>query len=155
MRPLVEEHNSASKLTKALLALDLPVCISDQVAKTWLSTFQGLRHFETAGQLESEFGERIRSGRLPDFESAHQLLTWISKQYSILVSLRVAQNWMTAKWGRGNIKHTPEHVDESLGEQLRLPQYRMQFESEEGAEVFSGRLEENQPSESVSGLLLR
>ena len=32
-RPLVEEHNSAYKLTKALLALDPPVCISDQLEK--------------------------------------------------------------------------------------------------------------------------
>ena len=38
-RPLAEEHNSAYKLTEALLALDPPVCISDQVAKTWLSAY--------------------------------------------------------------------------------------------------------------------
>ena len=154
-RPLIEEHNSAYKLTKALLALDPPVCISDQVAKTWLSSYQGLRHFETAGQLESEFGERIRSEKPEDVASAHQLLTWVSKQYSIRVSLRVAQNWMTAKWGRGNVLYTPEDVEESLGERLRLPQFRVQFESDAGAEVLSERLEESQPSVSVSGLLLR
>ena len=69
-RPFVEEHNSAYKLTKALLALDPPVCISDQVAKTWLSSYQVLRHFETAGQLESEFGERIRSEKPEDVASS-------------------------------------------------------------------------------------
>ena len=63
----------------------------------WLSTYHGLRQFETAGQLESDFGKRIRSEKPPDVDSAHQRLTWVSKQYAIRVSLRVAQNWMTAK----------------------------------------------------------
>ncbi len=62
---------------------------------------------------------------------------------------------MTAKWGRGNALYTPEGVEESLGERLRLPQFRVQFESEAGAEVLFERLEESQPSISVSGLLLR
>ena len=57
--------------------------------------------------------------------------------------------------GRGNVLYTPEDVEESLGERLRLPQFRVQFESEAGAEVLFERLEESQPSISVSGLLLR
>ena len=105
--------------------------------------------------MESEFGERIRSEKPEDVASAHQLLTWVSKQYSIRVSLRVAQNWMTAKWGRGNVLYTPEDVEESLGERLRLPQFRVQFESEAGAEVLSERLQESQPSVFASGLLPR
>ena len=62
---------------------------------------------------------------------------------------------MTAKAGRGNVLYTPEDVEVSLGDRLRLPQFRMQFESEEGAEVLFERLEESQPSVSASGLLLR
>ena len=111
-RNLVDEHNTAFKLTKALLEVDPPVCISDRVARTWLSKFQSLRHFETAGQLESEFGERIRTEKPDDIESTHQLVTWLFKQYSIHVSLRVAQNWKLSKWGRGNVLYTPEQVEE-------------------------------------------
>ena len=54
-RPLLDEANTAYKLTKALLALDPPICITDAVAMSWLLKYQGSRRIDTAGQLESEF----------------------------------------------------------------------------------------------------
>ena len=132
------------------MALDPPICITDGVAKSWLLKYQGSRRIDTAGQLESEFGERIRSEKPDGTESAYQLAARIYKQFSIVVSVRVAQNWTVAKWGRDNLLYMPAEVEESLGDRLRLKVYRDCFKSEAAAEAFSQSLEESQPSVSVS-----
>ena len=124
-------------------------------AKTWLLQYQGVRRLDTAGQLESEFGARIRQERPHDVESVYQLVQWIYKQYSINVSVRVAQNWQVGTWGRDSGLYTPEEVEDALGDRLRLAQHAHLFQSDVSAQSLSETLEESQPSVKVSALLLR
>ena len=49
---LIDEHNTAFKLTKALRGLNPPVYITDQVAKTWLSKFHGQKRILEPAQIE-------------------------------------------------------------------------------------------------------
>jgi hypothetical protein len=48
---LVAQHDTAYKLTRALRMLDPPVSITDQVAKTWLAKFRGMRRIMVPAQV--------------------------------------------------------------------------------------------------------
>ena len=73
----------------------------------------------------------------------------------MVVSLRVAQDWLATRWGADHLLCIPEQVEELMGDRLRLNQYREYLLTDEGANSLSRRLEESQPPVVVSALLLR
>ena len=61
----------------------------------------------------------------------------------MVVSLRVAQDWIATKWGSDHLVYVPEQVEEIMGDRLRLEQYREHLLSDEGASALSRRCEDN------------
>ena len=105
--------------------------------------------------MESEFGQCIRDHRPVSEWTAFELVSWLSQQQSIVVSLRVSQDWLATSWGHDGLVFLPEQVEEILGDRLRLEQYRVRLLTAEGADELSTQLAESQPPIVVSGLLLR
>ena len=59
------ENKTPFKFRGALIKLQLPVYVSDYVAKQWLEKYSGNQTLSivlNAGRLETEYGERIRAG---------------------------------------------------------------------------------------------
>ncbi len=59
-----------------------------------------------------------------------------------MVSLRVAQDWISTQWGSDGLLCIPEQVEELMGDRLRLEQYREHLLTDLGATELSRRLQE-------------
>ena len=94
--------------------------------------------------MESEFGQCIRDHRPVSEWTASELVSWLSQQQSIVVSLRVSQDWLATSWGHDGLVFIPEQVEEILGDRLRLEQYRVRLLTAEGADELSTQLAESQ-----------
>ena len=153
--PMATEYNTAYKLTAALRQLDPPICITDGVAKQWLAKVHLTRRIIVPAKVESEFGERIREHKSMADWTAEELVSWLSRSCSIVVTLRVAQDFLATKWGSDGLLYLPSQVEEALGDRLRLEQYRVELLTQEASDALAQRLQESQPPVVVSGLLLR
>ena len=153
--PLATEHNTAFKLTAALRQLDPPICITDGVAKQWLAKFYLMQRIIVPAQVESHLGERIREHKSMADWTAAELVSWLSRSCSVVVPLRVAQDFLATKWGSDGLLYLPAQVEEVLGDRLRLEQYRVDLLTQEASDALAQRLQESQPPVVVSGLLLR
>ena len=133
--PLVEQYNTAYKLTGALRKLDPPVFITDGVAKQWLAKYHSMRRITVPAQVELECGERIRAHKPVAQWSAEDLVSWLSTSLSVVVTLRVAQDFLAAQWGGDGMLFLPEQVEELLGNRLRLEEYRTQLLTQDRIQV--------------------
>ncbi len=122
--------------------LDPPVYITDGVAKSWLSQFHGKQRIQLASQVEAMCGVRIKACKERAQWSAKDLVVWLSRECSVVVSLRVAQDWISTQWGSDGLLCIPEQVEELMGDRLRLEQYRVCLLTEYGAGELSRRLQD-------------
>ena len=103
------------------------VFVSDGVAKQWLSRFGGwgsLRVLQSAGHLESQYGERIRRH---GWASAASLRAGLHAEYSVAVSMRLCVTWLGTTWSSSGALVTAAAVEASWGDRLRLPEFRERY----------------------------
>ena len=70
VRRLAVENRTAHKLVSALKKLDTPLHVTEGIAKQWLLKYYGpLQHIESAGHLETKYGDKIRTHGPKDLAS--------------------------------------------------------------------------------------
>ena len=151
------DNASEWKLSNALLNGSLGIEISAAVARYWLKHYfrggQDVREVDSAGHLEFQFGDSIRSEAAG--KTAEQLRDWLLVRKSVRVHLRSCQHWLSRDWSTSNRVLCREDLETVAGQRLRLLQYRGCFADEASALALSEQLAEGQPSVCVSaGLLL-
>ena len=151
------DNASEYKLSNALLNGSLGIEISAAVARYWLKHYfrggQDVREVDSAGHLEFQFGDSIRSEAAG--KTAEQLRDWLLVRKSVRVHLRSCQHWLSRDWSTSNRVLCREDLETVAGQRLRLLQYRGCFADEASALALSEQLAEGQPSVCVSaGLLL-
>ena len=73
----------------------------------------------------------------------------------VSVSARICQTWLSRDWSTSGKLLLSEAVEESLGERLRLDEYKQSFADEAAAQHLAEVLLEDQPPVHVSSLVLR
>ena len=133
---LVAEHGTPYKLCKALLKLDPPLFVTNEVAKQWLLKYAGHENLTTvhnAGHLETWYGDRIRAEMPEGTVAGGDLARWLPAALSVSANARVCQKWLSTHWSSSGVLLAPEDVEDCLGDRLRLQQYRDRFCDDESA----------------------
>ena len=90
IRHLGLEYPTAYKLCKALRQREPPLCVTDAIARVWLSRYARgveVQNIENAGHLEMLCGDRIRSEAPADL-TADALAAWLLKELSVSVRVK-------------------------------------------------------------------
>ena len=123
IKHLVAEHPTAYKLCKALRERDPPLFVSDGIAKEWLRKFGGhgdLVYIDSAGHLETRYGERIRADVPQEQLQVESLCKWLFKELSVSVPARVCQKWLTSDWSSSGELLYAQAVEEALGDRRSI-----------------------------------
>ena len=98
-----------------------------------------LRYFDaepinSAGHLELKYGDRIREhAEAASFEAA-ELRVWLRTVLKVDASQKMCQTWRARSWSTAGRLMDIHDIEHSIGDLLRLPQYREQF----GEELLDG-----------------
>ena len=149
------DNPTAYKFCQALRKREPPIFVTDGVAKQWLQKFAQMQYVENAGHLEIRLGKRIRDDFPQEELSADTLSAWLVREHSVSVHVKVCQTWINRSWCSDCGLYTPEAVEETLGDRLRLNQYREAFCADESALHLSQVLSESQPPQTISCSILR
>ena len=90
-----------------------------------------------------------------DMTDGQALQQWLRTELSVSAAVNVCQKWLSTSWSSSGVLLSPEVVEETLGERLRLMQYRNSFSDDAEAKAFSEVLLEGQPPIKVSVTVLR
>ncbi len=158
IRPLATENNTYFKLCRALRDLDPPVYIGDKVAENWLrrhGPHGDLTYVDSAGHLETSYGQRIREDGPGNDVTSEVLRAWLFDTHSVSVPARVCKKWLETEWSSSGKLLSPTAVEQSIGERLRLNEYKHKFVDDAAAQTLVMQLAESQPPVSVSVVILR
>ena len=127
---LAAQHPSAYRLSKILKERDPPMYVTDQTLKSWFSKYFDADPINSAGHLELKYGDRIREH--PDavnYEAA-DLRVWLRSALKVDASERTCQTWRMRSWSTSNRLMSMHDIEHSIGDRLRLLQYRQVFRDE-------------------------
>ena len=123
-RQLAAEHTSGYALSKALLISQTPVEVSVKVCRTWFQNY--ITFVDSAGHLELQFGERIRTLDTPP-SSGQELAFWLVTEHSVSAPARVCQKFLSTSWSSADRIMTPQALETSAGDRLRLREYENDY----------------------------
>ena len=83
------------------------------------------------------------------------LAAWLLNKHHVSAPVRVCQTWISKEWSSSGGLYSPEAVEETLGDRLRLAQYREELLTDDSAQRLSDVLSESQPPHKVSMTMLR
>ena len=133
IRHLGQEHPTAYLLCQALAKLDTPVRVSDAIARKWLRHYCGITvrtRIDNAGHLELDWGARIREHLAGAVLQPAGLPNWMLTSHGVSVSARVCQAWLARDWASSGALMVPGAVETTLGDKLRLDEYKQYFVDE-------------------------
>ena len=112
--------------------------------KNWFERYFDAESIHSAGHLELKYGVRIRErAEAVNFEAA-DLRVWLRTVLKVDASERTCQTWRVRTWSTAGRLMSMHDIEHSIGDRLRLPQYREQF----GEELYDSlvvALSEGQP----------
>ena len=109
-----------------------------------------LRYFDaepinSAGHLELKYGDRIREHAEAATLEAAELRVWLRTVLKVDASEQTCKTWRVRSWSTAGRLMSMHDIEHSIGDRLRLPQYREQFE-EEACVSLAAALSEGQPA---------
>jgi len=141
---LAAQNPTAYRLMRVLKARTPPLYVSDAVLKHWFLRYFDAEPIHAAGHLELKYGDRIREhAEAATFEAA-DLRVWLRTVLKVDASERTCQTWRVRTWSTAGRLMSMHDIEHSIGDRLRLPQYREQF----GEELYDSlvvALSEGQP----------
>ena len=158
IRHLAAENRTGYKVMAALKQRTPPVYVTRQAATDWLrkyGTAEPVRQINSAGHLEEYVGQRIRDDESAKTFNAEALSNWVYTSASISASVRVCQTWLSKEWSSSGKLLDAVSVEETLGDRLRLDEYKHRFADDAVANRMAEDLAEGQPPVSVNALTLR
>ena len=141
---LAAQNPTAYRLMRVLQARTPPLYVSDAVLKQWLLRYFDAEPINSAGHLELKYGDRIReNAEAATFEAA-DLRVWLRTVLKVDASEQTCRTWRVRSWSTAGRLMSIHDIEHSIGDRLRLPQYREQF----GEELYDSlvvALSEGQP----------
>ena len=99
----------------------------------------------SAGHLELKYGDRIREhAEAASFEAA-ELRVWLRTVLKVDASEQTCRTWRVRSWSTAGRLMSMHDIEHSIGDRLRLPQYRGQF-GDECIASLTVALSEGQPA---------
>ena len=94
-----------------------------------------LRYFDaepinSAGHLELKYGDRIREHAEAATLEAAELRVWLRTVLKVDASEQTCKTWRVRSWSTAGRLMSMHDIEHSIGDRLRLPQYREYFGSE-------------------------
>ena len=124
---LAVQNPTAYRLQKVLKARTPPLYVSEQVMKQWFLRYFDAEPIHSAGHLELKYGDRIReNAEAATFEAA-DLRAWLRTVLKVDASERTCQTWRVRSWSTAGRLMSIHDIEHSIGDRLRLPQYREEF----------------------------
>ena len=141
---LAAQNPTAYRLNKVLKKRTPPLHVSEEVVKRWFLRYFDAEPINSAGHLELKYGDRIREhAEAVSFEAA-ELRVWLRTVLKVDASERTCQTWRVRSWSTAGRLMRIHDIEHSIGDRLRLPQYREQF-GEDLYESLAVALSEGQP----------
>ena len=109
-----------------------------------------LRYFDaepinSAGHLELKYGDRIREHAEAATLEAAELRVWLRTVLKVDASEQTCKTWRVRSWSTAGRLMSMHDIEHSIGDRLRLPQYREHF-GEEACVSLAAALSEGQPA---------
>ena len=109
-----------------------------------------LRYFDadpinSAGHLELKYGDRIREHAEAATLEAAELRVWLRTVLKVDASEQTCKTWRVRSWSTAGRLMSMHDIEHSIGDRLRLPQYREHFEGE-ACDSLAAALSEGQPA---------
>ena len=101
--------------------------------------------YNSAGQLELKYGDRIREHAEAVTLEAAELRVWLRTVLKVDASEQTCRTWRVRSWSTAGRLMSIYDIEHSIGDRLRLPQYREHFE-EEACVSLAADLSEGQPA---------
>ena len=121
-----------------------PLHVSEMVLRQWFLRYFDAEPVNSAGHLELRYGDRIREhAEAVTFEAA-DLRVWLRTVLKVDASQQTCQTWRVRSWSTAGRLMSIHDIEHSIGDRLRLPQYREQF-GEELYDSLAVALSEGQP----------
>ena len=142
---LAAQNPTAYRLTRVLKARTPPLYASDAVLKQWFQRYFDAEPVHSAGHLELKFGDRIREHAEAVSLEAAELRVWLRTALKVDASEQTCKTWRGRSWSTAGRLMSIHDIEHSIGDRLRLPQYREQF----GEDLYDSlvvALSEGQPS---------
>ena len=98
----------------------------------------------SAGHLELKYGDRIREDAEASTFEAADLRVWLRTVLKVDASEQTCRTWRVRSWSTAGRLMSMHDIEHSIGDRLRLPQYREQF-GEELCDSLAVALSEGQP----------
>ena len=142
---LAAQNPTAYRPTKVLKARTPPLIVSDEVLKHWFRRYFDAVPVNSAGHLELMYGDRIREDAEAVTLQAAELRVWLRTVLKVDASQQTCQTWRTRSWSTAGRLMSIHDIEHSIGDRLRLLQYRHQF-GEDSYDNLAADLSEGQPS---------
>ena len=124
---IAAENPTAYRLQRALKGCVPPVYVSDAVLKQWLQRYFDAVPINSAGHLELNYGDRIREHPDAATMEAADLRVWLRTVLKVDASERTCQTWRVRSWSTAERLMSIYDIEATIGDRLRLPQYKEQF----------------------------
>ena len=142
---LAAQNPTPYRLMRVLKARTPPLYVSDAVLKQWFLRYFDAEPINSAGHQELKYGGRIREhAEAATFEAA-ELRAWLRIVLKVDASEHTCQTWRVRSWSTAGRLMSMHDIEHSIGDRLRLPQYRDFFFGEELYECLVVSLSEGQP----------
>ena len=141
---LAAQNPTPYRLTRVLKARTPPLYVSDAVLKQWFLRYFDAEPINSAGHLELKYGDRIREHAEAATFQAADLRVWLRVVLKVDASEQTCQTWRVRSWSTANRLMSIHDIEHSIGDRLRLLQYREQFDGNT-YESLAVALSEGQP----------
>ena len=136
---------SKTLLLKVLKARTPPLYVSEELLKRWFLRYFDAVPINSAGHLELKYGDRIREhAGAATFEAA-DLRVWLRTVLKVDASEQTCKTWRVRTWSTAGRLMSMHDIEHSIGDRLRLLQYREQF-ADELYDSLATTLSEGQPA---------
>ena len=142
---LAAQNPTSYRLMRVLKARTPPLYVSDAVLKQWFQRYFDAEPVNSAGHLELKFGDRIREHAEAMSLEAAELRVWLRTVLKVDASEQTCRTWRVRSWSTAGRLMSMHDIEHSIGDRLRLPQYREHFE-EEACGSLAVALSEGQPA---------
>ena len=124
---LAARNPTPYRLTRVLKARTPPLYVSDAVLKQWFQRYFDAEPVNSAGHLELKFGDRIREHAEAVSLEAAELRVWLRTVLKVDASVQTCKTWRVRTWSTAGRLMSMHDIEHSIGDRLRLPQYRGHF----------------------------
>ena len=124
---LAVQHPTSYRLMRALQTRTPPVYASGPTINHWLSRYFHMEPINSAAHLELKYGDRIRAHTAVAAWAATDLRVWLRTNLKVDASKKTCQAWCIRSWSKAGRLSSIDAIEDSIGDGLRLPQYRELF----------------------------